>query len=105
FDSKLFIATMLQVIMICTLIEYGWRSLQFAIENYIINRIKVAPVHSHRESQKTVIPEVLDDSECQERGFSVKINQNSINNKEIEVDSKNASAIETPSTQDQLVIK
>jgi hypothetical protein len=72
-----YISALVHIITSCVLCEYAWRSLHYIIEEYIIKRNKVTPFKRRAESD---VHKYVEDSVMLEKGFSVKINQNSINN-------------------------
>lgn len=75
--SKGFLLTMTLVITACVLCEYGWRSIQFIIEEYIIKMKKVDTSVEYKRVDSVI--QKIDDESIMEKGYAVKINS-SINN-------------------------
>ncbi len=87
----LYLGTIAHVVAVSLLIEYGWRSLQFIIEEYIIKQTKVAPLKIQKKSD-SIIHKISD--EMDNKDFTIRIaNHASINSKKSGSDSENSLVI------------
>jgi hypothetical protein len=92
--SLTYLGALLHIITACVLCEYGWRTIHFLLEEYLIKKHRVTPPKRRAESE--VHKYIEDDTTMIERGFAVTINQrNSINNI-----NKSKDFEEKPSSQD-----
>jgi magnesium-transporting ATPase (P-type) len=78
--NKLYLGTIAHVVTVCLLVEYGWRSLQFIIEEYIIKQTRVAPLKIQNKSD-SVIHKIYDEGD-NNKDYTIKISHNgSINSR------------------------